>query len=211
MLVLTTYRGSWAQLLHFENLMVLHLLIVAVSPAADEWSLDALRTPGGKRRKDEIAYGWPLALAGMVVVLTYVISGIAKLRYGGPQWVLGDTLRNHVAYSAARLDLIGACRSPIAEYIVDRARIFPPMAGAAVVLELAAPIAFVRGRPRDIWVAAVWTMHVAILSSMLVGFPYPLFGIAFTPFYRLERLVQVPTHWYRRGRMPERQIHPADS
>ena len=27
-LVLTTYRSSWGQLLHFENLMVLHLLIV---------------------------------------------------------------------------------------------------------------------------------------------------------------------------------------
>jgi len=199
MLTLTTYRGSWGQLLHFENLMVLHLMIVAVSPAADAWSFDAARN-ARKRTKDEVAYGWPLGLAGMVVVLTYVISGIAKLRYGGPQWVLGDTLRNHIAYSAARLDLLDANRSPIAEYIIDRAWIFPPMAAAAVILELAAPIAFVRGRPRDIWVFAVWTMHVSIFASMLVGFPYPLFGVAFAPFYRLERLVQVPTKWHRRSR-----------
>ena len=210
MLILTTYRGSWGQLLHFENLMVLHLLIVAVSPAADAWSLDSSNRRS-KCRKDEVAYGWPLGLAGMVVVLTYVISGIAKLRYGGPQWVLGDTLRNHIAYSAARLDLLDASQSPIAEYIIDRAWIFPPMAAAAVVLELAAPIAFVRGRPRDIWVFAVWTMHVSIFASMLVGFPYPLFGVAFAPFYRLERLVQVPTTWHRRGRVSEHPKQLADS
>jgi hypothetical protein len=211
MLLLTTYRGSWGQLLHFENLMVLHLLIVAVSPATDAWSFDASRVAEGERREDEVAYGWPLALAGMIVVLTYVISGFAKLRYGGLQWVFGDTLRNHIAYSTARLDLVGATRPPIAEYIVDRAWIFPPMAATAVVLELAAPIAFVRGRPRDIWVAAAWTMHVSIFATMLIAFPYPLFGVAFAPFYRLERLAQVPMLWYARGRGSERLKHLADS
>ncbi len=43
MLALSTYRSSWGQLLHFEHLIVLHLLIVALAPAADAWSMDARR------------------------------------------------------------------------------------------------------------------------------------------------------------------------
>jgi len=80
-----------------------------------------------------------------------------------------------------------------------------------VVLELAAPTAFIRGRPRDIWVVAVWTMHVAIVATMLIAFPYPLFVVALAPFYRLERLAQVPMLWHARGRGSERPTYLTDS
>src|SRR5688572_9208440 len=41
LLALTTYRSSWGQLLWFENLMVLHVLIVGFSRAADALSFDS--------------------------------------------------------------------------------------------------------------------------------------------------------------------------
>lgn len=208
MLLLTTYRGSFGQLLHFENLIVLHLVVMSCAPASDVWSLDARRVTTGVRplllrrgdrdqggEPDEsVEYGWPLALAGLIVVVSYVITGVAKLRYGGLDWVFGDTLRNHIAYSAARLDLLGASPSPFARSVVGVEWILPPMAAATVVLELGAPVAFLRHRVRDVWVVGIWTMHVAIFAFMLVGFPYPLFGVAFAPFYRIERLFQVPLH-----------------
>ena len=59
------------------------------------------------------AYGGPVRLAAGVTVLTYVLAGVAKLRLGGLGWMVGDTLRNHVAYSAARLDLLGGTPSPL--------------------------------------------------------------------------------------------------
>lgn len=190
-LALTSYRGSWGQLLHFENLVTIHLLIVSLSPAADRWSFDDRR----RRRRGVVrpersptAYGWPLALASLVVVLTYVIAGVAKLRYGGVEWIFGDTLRNHVAYSAARLDLLGGTPSPVAGWVVGLDVAWPVVAGASVLIELAAPIALLGGRWRTGWVVAVWLMHAGILVFMLVGFPYPLFLVAFAPFYRLERL-----------------------
>ena len=43
LLGLTTLRSSWGQLLHFENLMTLFAIVLACSPAADAWSLDARR------------------------------------------------------------------------------------------------------------------------------------------------------------------------
>ena len=112
-LALGSYRGSWGQLLHFENLFVLHLLIVGLAPAADRWSLDARAGRRGECR-EPTSYGWPIALAAMIVVITYLITGLAKLRYGGLDWIFGDTLRNHVAYAAARLDVLGADPSPLA-------------------------------------------------------------------------------------------------
>ena len=39
-----TYHASWGQMLHFEHLVLLHLLLLGFSPAADGSSLDARRS-----------------------------------------------------------------------------------------------------------------------------------------------------------------------
>ncbi len=187
LLVLTSYRSSWGQLLHFENLVVLHALIVGLAPSADVWSLDARRL--GPRRRDPTSYGWPIQLACVVVVSTYFIAGVAKLRYGGIEWMLGDTLRNHIAYSAVRLELLGASASPLASGAVSHGWMLPPMAVGSVLFELVAPIALLGSWYRNVWVAGVWLMHMTIFGLMLVGFPYPIFLVAFAPFFELERLV----------------------
>lgn len=203
MLVTTTFRGSWGQLLHFENLMVLQLLVLAPSPAADAWSLDARRRDaahGGGVRSDResVRYGWPIAIAGLVTVITYVIAGIAKLRYGGMEWVTGDTLRHHISYSAARLDLIGGTSAPLAEVAVRTPWVLPVCAAGAVVIELGAPVVWLGARWRNAWVACAWAMHAGIYLTMFVGFPSPLFGVAFAPFFALERVVPVVNDRVRR-------------
>jgi hypothetical protein len=199
MLALGSYRGSWGQLLHFENLMVLFLLIVALAPSAGAWSLDARRRDDDSDERASTAYGWPLALASLTVVITYVIAGIAKLRYGGLDWVIGDTLRNHVASSAARLDLLGGSPSPFAGMGVRVEWIWPFAAVAAIVIELAAPVALLGGRLRTAWVCAAWSMHLGILAFMSIGFPMPLFLVAFAPMYRIERLWIDRPAWTRRS------------
>ena len=113
-LALGSYRGSWGQLLHFENLFVLHLLIVGVRPGCGSVVARCESREPTAECREPTSYGWPIALAALVVVITYVIAGLAKLRYGGLDWIVGDTLRNHVAYAAARLDLLGGDPSPLA-------------------------------------------------------------------------------------------------
>lgn len=203
MLVLGTYRSSWGQLLHFENLLVLHLLVVGLSPAAHVWSADARfagsrsvmdgRSAGSGQSSSEsspaVRYGWPLQLAAAITTVTYVLAGFAKLRYGGLDWMLGDTLRNHVAYSATRLDLLGGTPSPLAKPFVGFGWLFPPLATATVIIELAAPLALFGPPLRRVWVVSTWLMHMGILGLMFIVFPYPLFGLAFAPLYNLERLV----------------------
>jgi hypothetical protein len=204
MLALGSYRGSWGQLLHFENLMVLYLLIVAFSPAADAWSLDARRRSrrdgrhGAGNHPESSRYGWPIALASVVLVTTYVVAGIAKLRYGGLDWVVGDTLRNHVAYAAARADLLGGTGSPLAGWAVRLDRLWPLAAAGSVVVEMGAPVALLGGRWRTGWVIATWVMHLGILAFMLIAFPFPLFLVAFAPLYRVERLWTDRPSWLAR-------------
>ncbi|MEP1126301.1 MAG: HTTM domain-containing protein [Ilumatobacter sp.] len=190
MLFLTTLRGSWGQLLHFENLMVLQLVVLAASPAAEAWSLDARRAAmwdGPEEGADSARYGWPLAVVGLVTITTYVVTGIAKLRYGGLGWMSGDTLQNHIAYTAARLDLLGGNPAVFAEFAVRQAWILGPLAAGAVIVELSAPVVLLGRRCRNIWVIAAWLMHVGIFLTMAIGFPSPLFGVAFAPFFALER------------------------
>ena len=183
LLVVTTYHSSGGQLLWFENLFVLHVLIVGMSRSADTFSL----TPRGSPAPiDDVRYGWPVRLAAVTTVLTYLLAGLAKLRIGGIGWMNGDSLRNHVAYSAARLRLLGGTPSPLAGVLVDHVWLFSPLAVMTIVIELGAPIALVGRRCRWIWVAATCMMHVAILATMYVVFPYPLSLIAFAPLFELE-------------------------
>jgi hypothetical protein len=177
LLAMTTYRSSWGQILWLENVMVLHVLLVGCSRAAD-------RDP----QRVDPAYGWPVRLASLVTVTTYVLAGVAKLRIGGLEWLTGDSVRNQVAYSAARLDLLGATGSPVGRWLAGFGWLFPPAAVATVVLELGAPLALVGRRARTVWVGAVWTMHLSIAVLMFVVFPYPLALVAFAPLFELERL-----------------------
>jgi hypothetical protein len=194
LLLVTTYHSSWGQLLHFENLLVLHVVIVGFARSADALAVGPRRLRSSTR--PDPAYGWPVRLAALVTVATYVLAGWAKLRLGGMAWITGDTLRNHVAYSAARLKVLGGWPSPVAGHIVGHAWLFTPLALAAVVLELAAPVALIGPRLRNMWVLSAWLMHVTIAVLMFVVFPYPLFLVAFAPLYPLERVpVAIREQW----------------
>jgi len=186
-LAVTTYASSWGQIFHTENLPALHLLVLAVSPAADAWSLDALRrarsVPAPASR-----YGWPVRLVSLVTVLAYAVAGWAKVRNGGLAWVSGDVLRNHIAHDALRKSLVGASHSSLGTALLAHGWLFPPMAAASLVVELGAPFAVVRRRLRTVWAVAAWGFHLGVLALMGIGFPYQLSGVAYASLFRLERL-----------------------
>jgi hypothetical protein len=186
LLFVTTYRTSGGQLLWFDNLLVLHALVLGCSRAGD-----ALRLGRPLPVADSPLYGWPLRAAAIVTVTTYWIAGVAKLRNGGVAWLDGESLRNHVAYSATRLRVMGGTPSPLAEPMMSLDWIFTPLAVATVVIELGAPLVLMLSRLRVPWVATVWCMHAAIAATMFVVFPYPLTLIAFAPLFRLERLLPI--------------------
>jgi hypothetical protein len=128
-------------------------------------------------------------LAAVVVVLAYVLAGIAKLRLGGLAWLDGDTLRHLVAHDNLRKALLGDAHSPIGTRLVAHAWVFPPLAALTLAVELGAGVALAGGRWRTAWVASAWLFHVGVLALMAVLFPYQLSGVAFAAFFPLERIV----------------------
>lgn len=202
-LAVTTYRNSWGQIFHVDNLPAMHLLLLAVSPAADAWSADAHRR-GGEPGAGTPTHGWPVRLITLVTVLAYVVAGWAKVRNGGLSWVTGDVLRNHIAHDALRKSIVGGSWSSLGTSALEHAWLFPPMAMLSLLVELGAPLALLR-RPRLAWVTVAWLFHVGVLALMLIGFPYQLSGIAYASFFPIERAparlgALRPGPWVRSGR-----------
>lgn len=189
LLAVTTFDNSWQHIAHTENLVTLHTMVLAVSPAADVWSLDARRAG---RLAAAVApherYGWPVRLISVLTVCTYALAGWAKLRNGGLDWLTGDVLRNQIAHDNVRKAVLGDRWSPIGAWLSSHAWVFPPMALASVVVELGAPVALLRGRLRTLWVAAAWTFHLGVLVLMAILFAYPLSGVAYASFGHPEVL-----------------------
>jgi hypothetical protein len=188
LLVVLTYRNGWGNVFHTENLLVLHVLVVGLSPAADAWSLDAR---GRTEPAPDVRYGFPLRLAAVVTVLTYVVTGVAKLRYAGGDWLAGDTLLHQIAFDNARKKVLGDGYSPLAGLVVGHPALFRPLGLLTLVVELGAPIALIGRRWAAWWTGAAWVFHAGILALMWISFPYPLSLIAFAPFFRVER----PAEW----------------
>jgi hypothetical protein len=174
--------------LHTENLMVLQVLILSITASADAFSLDARR---GIRRgpgDEHWSYGWPIRLLMLVTALTYVVSGWAKVDNGGWDWATGDVLRNQIANDNLRKLTLGDFYSPIGGWLVQFGWIFPPMALGSLVIELGAPVALFSDRLGWLWSGSAWLFHVAIAVIMATVFPYQLLGIAFAPFFPVERI-----------------------
>jgi hypothetical protein len=191
-LALTTYRSSFGQLLWFDNLMVLHLVLLG------GWSVVFIRSKDSdcdhERKidvhaagRDEVS-GFVLRLAALATVITYVLAGVAKLRIGGWAWIDGDALARHIAFSAARLELLGASPSPVAAPILRVPGLLTVAAVVTVLTELLAPLALLGRRWAAGWTAAAWLLHLGVAATMFVVFAYPLVLVAFAPLFRLERL-----------------------
>lgn len=180
----TTYRNSWGTVLHTENLLALHVLVVGFVAAADAFSVDERRT--GERPSESWRYGWPLRLIALVTVLTYFVGGWAKLRFGGVDWWFGDTLRNQIAYDNLRKLILGDFYSPLGGWLTQYAWLFTPMAIMTMVVELGAPLALLGERIGRGFTIAAWSFHAAIVAMMMIVFPYQLSFIAFAAFWRLD-------------------------
>jgi hypothetical protein len=198
--LLSNYRVSWGHVSHADHLPALQLLVCGLVPAADAWALDRRRTrrgPRGRRGPREgrsslgqvepgSRYGAPVRIMALITVVTYVVAGLAKLRYGGIAWLDGEVLRNQVATDALQKTLLGAPHSPLGPWLAANGWLAVPASLAALAVELGAPVALLGGRWRDAWVASAWLFHVGIAATMAIAFPYPLSLVAFAPFYAVE-------------------------
>lgn len=173
---IATYRSSWGQVFHTDNLLVLHT--VALALAADA----ASGRPPSSGRRWGLAAPEALWVLRVVTVATYVLAGVAKLRNSGFEWVTGDHLRSWVAYDNLRKVELGDVHSPLGGWLVGRSGFWPLLAAGTVLVEVGAPVALLGPRWARAWAAAAWLFHVGVALVMAILFPFALTGIAFVPF-----------------------------
>lgn len=174
-LMVITYSNCWGQVFHTENLLVIHLGVLAAAAIIGT-------------RVDGRTSGWPLQLMSISTVAAYVLAGWAKLDIGGLDWLSGEAIRSQVAYDNVRKILLGDVHSPIGGWLVGYAWIWMPIAVATLVIELGAPLALLGGRWRTAWLIGAWGFHLGILAFMAILFLYQLTGVAFVSMVALERL-----------------------
>jgi hypothetical protein len=183
----TSYRNSWSMVFHTDNLLVLHVLVVALSPAADALSLDARRRPPVDDAP-RARYGWAIRLMCAVTVTTYFIAGWSKLYYSGLGWVTSDTLRMYVAFDNLRKVELGAGYSWLGTTLAQHGWLFPPLAAASLAIEVGAPLALLHPRVGRWWCVGAWSFHAGVVVLMAIVFHYPLAGVGYVSFFPVEAL-----------------------
>lgn len=177
-----SYRHSWGMIFHTDNLLVLHVLLLALAPVG-----------GTPRRSPDAtaavvtAYGWVPRVMALVTVASYVVAGVAKLEHTGWSWAGGAALREQVAYDAIRKIELGSTYSPLGTWLVAHPGVFAPLSAFSLATELLAPLALLGARVALVWCICAWSFHAGVLALMAIAFPYPLSGCAFLPLFPVER------------------------
>jgi hypothetical protein len=155
-------------------------------------------------------YGWAAVLLSVLCVVTYMLAGWAKIPNGGWGWVHGDVLRNQIAFDNVRKAVMGDPYSAIGAFLVRHGWVFAPIAIAALVVELGAPVALLGGKWRNAWVVGAWLFHAGTVLVMYITFPFPIFLVAFAPFYEVERIPSWLTRTIGRWRARPSPLLPTE-
>ena len=189
--IVLTYSNSWGQIMHTDNLFVLHVVVLAVTPCADRLSMDARR-----REKPALTidarYGWPIRLMIAICALAYLLAGVAKISNSGLDFVGGETLRNYVGFDNVRKLELGSIHSPLGAWLLPYPGVFAVLAWLSFGLELSAPLAVIVRKFGKVWALLVWGFHIGVLALMAIGFVYQLSFVAFFPFFDVEKLWDRP-------------------
>jgi hypothetical protein len=182
-----SYRHSWGMIFHTDNLLVLHVLLLSVAPAADAYAYRPRASLATSSCSEGGRYGWAIRAICLVTVASYVVAGVAKLTLTGWSWAAGDALREHIAHDALRKIELGSIHSPFGPWLLPHAWSFAPLSTFSLAAELLAPLALLGGRLTAGWCISAWLFHAGVLALMAIAFPYALSGCAFLAFFPIER------------------------
>jgi hypothetical protein len=146
-------------------------------------ALLVLPTVGSARLRDRHrteAAGWTLSVIALAVVATYALAAVAKIRFGGWDWVDGATLTRAVLRRG----------TPLSEPLLDVPWVLHAAQYGIVVMELlVAPLLLVRWRdPRVTWLLALGFLGFHLLTFAMVTIIFLPHCIALLALLPLERL-----------------------
>lgn len=159
---------SVGKVVHNDVLLLLCLVPLLPARTSDAWSLDGVLAGRRLSRRDSqrlehgVAYGWPVRTAFVVAVGAYFFTGLAKLVFSGPAWVLSGNLR-WVLYAAS--DARGT-PNLLALFVADRPWLAHLVALSTLGVEIGFPIVLWRPRAAWLFVPGAVALHAAIWATL---------------------------------------------
>lgn len=174
--------NSWGKVNHGKIPIVVALFVLAVAPSAARLSVDAWRarraglaSPGDVH--DRLA-GWALRVVGVIIVVSYAFSVVAKLTNSGIAWVGEPVLLTSMRTGDSALHV----------FLVDRPWLLVVMQALTLLVEAAAVLVFLGGWVRNVLLAALAGFHIG--SYVLLETEFFGFLVGYLVFFRLERIPQ---------------------
>ena len=135
-----------------------------------------------RSRERSEAAGWALQTIALAVVATYVLAAVAKIRFGGWDWVDGATLTRAVLRRS----------TPLSEPLLDLPWVLHAAQYGIMVMEVAvAPLLLVRWRdPRVTWLLALGFLGFHVMTFAMITIVFLPHCVALLTFLPLERLVR---------------------
>ncbi|MEJ7637950.1 MAG: hypothetical protein WKF75_08215, partial [Singulisphaera sp.] len=212
LIVVLCYRNSWSMIYHSDNVLVMHVMILALAPggrralvrrarrrrrgdlpAADPWATDPTRAGGTAGRSRLMRHH------GADLLRLWVAKVVGLL---GWTWATGEAARGQVAVDGLRKEMLGDGAAPLAFALYESPALVTVMAAGSLALELAAPVAMAHRRVGWLWTLAAFAMHWGIFFVMGIKFRYQLSGLIFASFFPLERVALLAPVALRRLRTP---------
>jgi hypothetical protein len=164
-LLLNGMATSVGKIVHNDVLLMLALVPLLAAPSADAWSIEATRrraAGSGLPRLRSPRYGWPVRTALVVVAGAYFFTGLAKVVFSGPAWVISDNMR-WVMYAASDAQRVP---NALGLFIADRPWLAHVVAAATLLFELSFPLVLWRPRMAWLFVPGAVLMHTAIRVTL---------------------------------------------
>ena len=169
-LFLNGMATSVGKIVHNDVLLLLCLVPLLAAPVADASPVDAKK---GRTRPAgwSVRHGWPVRTAMVVAAGAYFFTGLAKVVFSGPAWVLTSNMR-WVLYASSDAH---ATPNHFALLIADRPLLAHGVAALTLLVELGFPVVLFRARAAWFFVPGAVALHAAIGATM--GLDYSAWAI----------------------------------
>ncbi len=135
-----------------------------------------------RSRERTEAAGWALQMIALAVVATYVLAAVAKIRFGGWDWVSGATFTRAVVRRS----------TPLSEPLLDVPVVLQAAQYGIMLVEVfVAPLLLVRWRDARItWALAVGFLAFHLMTFAMITIIFLPHCVALLALLPLERLVR---------------------
>lgn len=204
-------RYSYAEEHHPEALLCIFLLLLAFSPSGKRLSIDTW-LQGRKVGKHEATASltpdlntamWPLILMQVLLACAYFSTGIAKLAYGGFEWMNGYTLQRYMLANAINFE------RPIGIWLAQQHTLCYLLSIATILFEVFFFVSLFVRKSVALFLIGGILLHVGIFVTMSAPFFQHI--ILYFVFIDFERYWLRDRHTQGLSQMDMRSVNPVAS